>query len=53
MNTLIHLLLIYYITYIYAMETNDHEMPVILAGDFNVNFADESAQPLINYIPQR
>ena len=33
--------------------TNDHEMPLILAGDFNVNFADESAQPLINYIPQR
>ena len=28
-------------------------MPLILAGDFNVNFADESAQPLITFLKDK
>lgn len=33
-------------------KTNKHELPLILAGDFNVNFAKDESMPLITFLQE-
>ena len=35
------------------IEENFHELPLILAGDFNINFADENSEPLKQYLSEK
>lgn len=30
-----------------------HKMPMILSGDFNINFAEESSKPLIGFLKDK
>lgn len=34
------------------MKNNLHELPLILAGDFNVNFAKDESMPLISFLQE-
>lgn len=35
------------------LNSNYHELPMILAGDFNVNFRSEESQPLIDFLKEK